>query len=275
MDKMVSMEGEVKILRVDIVDTEQLTEICKKAFDSDKDFGAPCEGGPPGYDSVDWNAFMTRNRFVDYYKILYNDLLVGGFIVGQRRPGYLVCERTFVDPKYQRKGIATQAFHFIWNMYPDAIVWTLDTPEWNTRTKQFYESIGFVQIGFTNVYEWRGRFYEKQMNTNRPTPIQKIAELRDGQSRVLVEGDIEGISTPRSVLSRKTGEPLKIMDALLADETGSISLVLWNDQIRQIENAKRIRIENGYVKIFRESLQLSVGKWGMIISLNHEKNKHR
>jgi replication factor A1 len=264
------MKSGITLLRADLVDAERLTEISKSAFDSDKDYGAPGEGGPLGYDSVDWNGSMTNNRFVDYYKILYEDNIVGGFIAGQRRPGYRVCERIFVDPEYHRLGIATQAFQLIWNIYPDSIVWTLDTPEWNTRTKQFYESIGFEQIGFTNVYEWRGRFYEKQMNTEKTIPIQKIAELRDGHAQVLVEGEIQDQSIPRSVVSRKTGEPLKVMDALLVDDTGSISLVLWNDQIRQIDNADKIRIENGYVKSYRGNLQLSVGKWGTIISLSLE-----
>ena len=266
---MVSMEGVVKILLADISNAEKLTEVCMRSFESDKDYGSPGEGGPPGYDSDDWNASRITSRIVDYYKILYNDIIVGGFIVGQRIPGYRVCERIFVDPDYQRMGIGTQAFHYIWKIYPDAIVWTLGTPEWNTRTNQFYESLGFIQIGFTNEYEWRGRFYEKQM-IDKPAPIQKIAELREGQARVIVEGEINNCSSPRSVLSRKTGEPLKVMDAILADETGDISLVLWNKQIRQVEEEIKLRIENGYVKSYRGNLQLSIGKWGTIISLNQE-----
>jgi replication factor A1 len=269
MGKMMNMEGKRTILRANNVDAEKLTEICKRVFDSDKNYGAPDEGGPPGYDSVDWNASRITSRIVDYYKILYNDNIVGGFIAGYRKLGYRVCERIFVDPDYHRMGTGTQTFHYIWKIYPDAIVWTLGTPEWNTRTNRFYESVGFVQIGFTNEYDWRGRFYEKQM-IDKPAPIQKIAELREGQARVIVEGEIRNRSSPRSVMSRKTGESLKVMDANLADDTGNISLVLWNEQIRQIEDANKIRIENGYVKSYRGNLQLSIGKWGTIISLNQE-----
>ena len=267
---MDSMEGVVKILRADISDAEKLTEVCKRSFESDKNYGAPGEGGPPGYDSVDWNASRITSRIVDYYKILHNDIIVGGFIAGQRKPGYRVCERIFVDPDYHRMGIGTQAFHYIWRIYPDAIVWTLGTPEWNTRTNLFYESVGFVQIGFTNEYDWRGRFYEKQMNADKPAPIQKISELREGQARVLVEGEITNCTSPRSVMSRKTGEPLKVMDVTLVDDTGSISFIVWNEQIKQIEDANKLRIENGYVKSYRGNLQLSISKWGTIISLNQE-----
>jgi len=58
-----------------------------------------------------------------------------------------------------------------------------------------------------------------------------------------------------------------VVNATLADDTGSIKLVLWNDQIRQVEKDSRIRVENGYVKEYRDELQLGVGEWGVIITL--------
>jgi len=78
---------------------------------------------------------------------------------------------------------------------------------------------------------------------------------------------VESISSPRTVSSRKTGEELKLVDVVLTDDADSIKLVLWNDQIRQIDGDSRIRIENGYVKEFRDELQLGISEWGMIITL--------
>ena len=78
---------------------------------------------------------------------------------------------------------------------------------------------------------------------------------------------MESNSSPRTVSSRKTGEELKLVDVVLTDDTDSIKLVLWNDQIRQIDGDSRIRIENGYVKEFRDELQLGISEWGMIITL--------
>ncbi len=31
--------------------------------------------------------------------------------------------------------------------YPQARRWALDTPVWNRRTRRFYESLGFVEVG--------------------------------------------------------------------------------------------------------------------------------
>ncbi|TFH06755.1 MAG: GNAT family N-acetyltransferase, partial [Candidatus Thorarchaeota archaeon] len=231
---------------------------------SDINFGTDGTGGPPGYHSIDWNSRMITSNFEDYYKIMNGDQIVGAFISGTRRKGYHVCERIYVDPESQRKGIGERAFTLVWEKYPQAQVWTLGTPEWNTRTKNFYEKLGFVQIGFTyDVRDWRGRFYQKQITSE--LPIHEIAELEDGMKRVIVEGDITKKYSSRQVRSR-SGEPLTLIEVDLSDGSGSITISLWNEQADLIQS-DRIRIENGYVKSYRDELQLSVGKFGTIISL--------
>lgn len=255
----------VSIQRAEAQDVAALTDICERAFHSDAEVGAGGGGGPPGYDSIEWNSQRIAGKFVHYYKILEDERMVGGFISSLRRRGYHVCERIFVDPDYQRTGLASQAFRLVWDKYPEAQLWTLGTPEWNIRTKNFYEKLGFVQIGFTyDVPDWRGRFYEKQMTSERP--LLEAAELEEGMKRVVVEGTITKKAPPRLVASTKTGEPLKVTEVELSDDSGSITVVLWNDQASQIQS-DRIRIESGYVKSYRDKLQLSVGEWGLIISL--------
>jgi replication factor A1 len=55
-----------------------------------------------------------------------------------------------------------------------------------------------------------------------------------------------------------------VANATLKDETGSITLTLWNEQISQIKVGDKVKIENGYAKSFRNVLQLSTGKYGKI-----------
>jgi GNAT superfamily N-acetyltransferase len=251
-----------------VADAEMLTQTCKRAFESDAEFGAPGPGGPPGYDSVKWNLERIRNRYLQYYKILIGEEIVGGFIAGDRGPGYRVCERIWVDPGYMQKGIGTRTFEIVWKKYPSADLWALGTPEWNTRSNPFYQSLGFKQIGITRDYpSWNGIFYEKRITENRPRALVDIRDLREDMSRLVVEGEVQRVSLPRTVTSRRTGEDLTVADAILADETGLIKLVLWNDQIRQVDKDSRIRIENGHVKAFKEELQLGISTWGMIITL--------
>jgi len=58
-----------------------------------------------------------------------------------------------------------------------------------------------------------------------------------------------------------------VAEASLRNHTGAIMLVLWNDQIRQVDDDSNVRILEGYVKSYRDELQLSIGKWGSIIIL--------
>jgi replication factor A1 len=257
----------VTIQLAEVDDADVLTETCRKSFDSDSEFGAPGPGGPPGYNSLEWNIEIIKNQYLHYYKILERNQIVGGFIVADRGPNYQVCERIWIDPNNMRKGMGTKAFDLVWEKYPSADLWVLGTPEWNTRTNPFYQSLGFVQIGKTHDYSWDGIYYEKRITDGVPNAMSKIEDIRDRQQRVIIEGRVDQIAGPRTVSSRKTGEELKVSDVTLLDETGSIKLVLWNNQIPQVKVNTSIRIEEGYVKTYRDELQMSISQWGMIITL--------
>ncbi len=257
----------VTIHRARVEDAETLTDTCKRSFDSDSEVGAPRLGGPPGVDSIEWNVDRIKNRYLNYFKILNGNDIVGGFIVGDRGPGYQICERIWIDPNYMRGGIGTKTFDLIWEKYPSAELWALGTPDWNLRTNPFYQKIGFVKIGTTHEYSWTGNYYEKRIEDGFPKAMSKIGNIHDGQQRIIVEGNVDRITDARTVMSRKTNEELKVADVTLTDDTGSIKLVLWNDQIRQVKVNSNIRLDEGYVKEYRDELQLNVGKWGSIISL--------
>ncbi|MBS3795170.1 MAG: hypothetical protein KGY80_09750 [Candidatus Thorarchaeota archaeon] len=97
-------------------------------------------------------------------------------------------------------------------------------------------------------------------------PLHEIAKLKEGMSRVVVEGRITERQRPKIVISPKTGEELTLTEVELSDDSGSVPLILWNEQAEQIQSDK-IRIENGYMRKYRGRHQLSVSKWGLIISL--------
>jgi replication factor A1 len=91
----------------------------------------------------------------------------------------------------------------------------------------------------------------------------KIAELKGEQSRVDVEGEIVEKGETRTVNLRAGGQST-VADATLRDETGSIKLTLWGEQIDYVDVGDRVRVENGYTKSFRGELQLNIGRYGKI-----------
>jgi GNAT superfamily N-acetyltransferase len=126
-------------------DAGMLAEVSKRAFDHDIHYGAPGPGGPPGYDSADWQAKVMR--FGDYYKILEGKRIIGGMVVMRRGAREYEVGRIFLEPEWQDQGIGTRAFGFLWQKYSLAKRWTLDTPAWNHRTRHFYKKVGFVELG--------------------------------------------------------------------------------------------------------------------------------
>ena len=95
----------------------------------------------------------------------------------------------------------------------------------------------------------------------------KISELRNGMKRVEVEGTIVDKGNTRQVQSRFKDETYNVADAVVQDDSGTIKLTLWNEQIDQINVNDKIKIENGYVTSFKAEMQLNVGKYGKLTVL--------
>jgi ssDNA-binding replication factor A large subunit len=63
-----------------------------------------------------------------------------------------------------------------------------------------------------------------------------------------------------------------VANALIADETGTVGLCLWNGQIDSISTEDTIQIENGRTSTFRGQKQLNIGKKGMLSSIDNPNN---
>ena len=82
--------------------------------------------------------------------------------------------------------------------------------------------------------------------------------------RISIEAKVIEKTDPREVLSRFKDETYKVATAIIADETGTIKLTLWNEQINQVNINDTLKVENGYVTSFKGENQLNVGKYGKL-----------
>jgi replication factor A1 len=91
----------------------------------------------------------------------------------------------------------------------------------------------------------------------------KVSELKAGATNVELEGTITEKSEPREVIT-KYGKRLNVADAVISDDTGSIAISLWEDNINLVNIGDKVKISNGYVSEFKGNPQLSTGKYGKI-----------
>lgn len=90
----------------------------------------------------------------------------------------------------------------------------------------------------------------------------KISELRIGQDKADIEADVTDITEPREI--DRFGRSIRVATATLKDESGTIKMSLWNQDIDKVSVGSRIKLTNGFVKEFQGEKQVTAGKFGKI-----------
>jgi GNAT superfamily N-acetyltransferase len=137
----------ITIQKAVISDAEKLTEIMKKTFDEEakrwilnqeiRDYNIQ----PPGYSSVEMTKYMIEELV--YYKIVYNEGLVGGIIVTITGQSFGRIDRIFIDPDYQGKKIGSRVIELIEDEFPTVRTWDLETSSRQVNNHYFYNKMGY------------------------------------------------------------------------------------------------------------------------------------
>ena len=90
----------------------------------------------------------------------------------------------------------------------------------------------------------------------------KVSDINNNSVKVNLEAKVAQKGESREVNTRMG--PTRIAEATIEDDTGSITLVLWGDQIDSIKEGQKIKIENGYVKEWNGAFQINIGKFGKL-----------
>jgi replication factor A1 len=98
---------------------------------------------------------------------------------------------------------------------------------------------------------------------NRVSHFRPIRDLRTGMSHVALKAKVVEIAETKRVFTR-FGNYASVANALIADETGTIKLCLWNEQIDSVSVGDTVQIENARTSMFRGERQLSLGKKGTL-----------
>lgn len=94
-----------------------------------------------------------------------------------------------------------------------------------------------------------------------------ISDINEGMQHIDISGRIMRIFNANT-FQRKTGIEGRVQNIVIADKTGSIRIVFWDDQIDKIKQFKRgdvVTIRNGYLrKGLNNQFEISLGKEGVI-----------
>ncbi|VVB73882.1 Single-stranded DNA binding protein Ssb [uncultured archaeon] len=96
----------------------------------------------------------------------------------------------------------------------------------------------------------------------------KISDIRPGAS-ASIEGEITSIEPTREVRT-KFGKLIRVANATVQDESGQMTLTLWEKDIDKVSIGDKVKIDNGWVSEFKGSLQITAGKQGKLEILGKE-----
>ncbi|HTT74083.1 MAG TPA: single-stranded DNA-binding protein [Thermoplasmata archaeon] len=92
-------------------------------------------------------------------------------------------------------------------------------------------------------------------------PLTKVRDLTPNSKQVNVLVKVITVGEPKEVMG-KFGDPRKVCEAVVGDDTATITLSLWNEQIGTIAKDEVILVDNGYVSLVRGHMRLNVGRYG-------------
>jgi replication factor A1 len=93
----------------------------------------------------------------------------------------------------------------------------------------------------------------------------KVNELKPRTPVPEIELEVVTVGEAREFASPKGSG--KVANAAAKDDTGEISLSLWNEDIEKVKEGDKIKIENGWCNEYKGTMQLSAGKMGKLTVL--------
>jgi replication factor A1 len=91
----------------------------------------------------------------------------------------------------------------------------------------------------------------------------KISELKPRSAVPEITLEIVSIGETREFANERGSG--KVCSAAAKDDSGEeITLSLWNEQIEQVKEGQKVKIENGWCSEFQGQKQVSTGKFGKL-----------
>ncbi|MGO9643785.1 MAG: hypothetical protein ACLPY5_03445 [Candidatus Bathyarchaeia archaeon] len=105
---------------------------------------------------------------------------------------------------------------------------------------------------------------ERHASASASAPAVKVSELGPYSKQVNTTVKVVQKGEARETVSRQDGTTHRVLDALVGDETGTIYMTLWDDNIDKVNESDTVNVKNGYVRPFKGSMRLNIGRYGTL-----------
>jgi len=116
------------------------------------------------------------------------------------------------------------------------------------------------------------------MPDERPVEWVKVKDLNPESKNVNTVVKVINAGEERSIASKFGGER-RLKEFTVGDDTGTVVMTLWEDQVNLANEGDSLSIENGYISLVRGNMRLNIGKYGKfgkakdaIVTVNTENN---
>lgn len=97
----------------------------------------------------------------------------------------------------------------------------------------------------------------------QPKVQTKIKDLTPTSKQVNLLAKVVALGEQKEITPRY-GSPRRLVEATIGDETATVILTLWEEQISAVAKDDIIQIDNGFVSLVRGHVRLNVGKYGTL-----------
>ena len=122
----------------------------------------------------------------------------------------------------------------------------------NKRTKLSDPTKSEITFDFTEITK------EEQEDTQSTHSIQEIMANENAKSKVNITGRVTEIELPTTITSN--GKTLTKQECTLTDETGSMRLVLWEEDTKRIQSGNTYKFCKAIVKSYQQQKYITLNK---------------
>jgi len=202
----------------------------------------------PGYDSVEMQVYHMRNG--KYYKIHYEGALAGVILISTTGREHARIDRLYIHPAYQGKGVGSEVIHTIEGMYPEVMIWTLDTIQKSPRNHHFYEKLGYELAG----EDEEERYYRKTIDKSVYEPsgylYGKNLSHYNFRDCCMEDSDFYDVNMQRSNFTNMNMSEIQIQNVNLWNSritNSNMSQSVWGDSNLSGVEICHVSMENAYL----------------------------